>query len=212
MSFREKLSEWSGPITALVAVAALGVTGGYYTANSENAALTRDLSLATNGRGLAETIETIEQLSDAANNVFRFEQHAQEIAKMQEQIDALEEEAKTSQEQLANAVLALQGVQNRPSEAEVEVRELEEELQEKVSLREEFVLKEHTSRSFFDSTQTVGLDDVYTNFVSANTPAGGSNLSTGEVQKWRTAHTLCNLTLTSMDAEEKQASFLLVCS
>jgi hypothetical protein len=45
VSFKETLSEWSGPIMALVAVAALGVTGGYYTANSENAALTRDLSL-----------------------------------------------------------------------------------------------------------------------------------------------------------------------
>jgi hypothetical protein len=212
MSFREKLSEWSGPITALVAVAALGVTGGYYTANSENAALTRDLNLANNGRGLAESIETIEQLSDAANNVFRFEQHAQEIAEMQKQIDALEEESKISQEQSANAVLALQEVQNRLAEAEVQVRELEEELQEKLSLREEFVLKEQTSRSFFESTQTVGLDAVYTNFVSANTPGGQDNLSTGEVQTWRTAHTLCKLTLTSMDAEENQASFLLVCS
>jgi hypothetical protein len=98
------------------------------------------------------------------------------------------------------------------SEAEFEVRELEEVLQEKMSLREEFVLKERTSRSFFESTQTVGLDEVYTNFVSANTPAGQDSLSTGEVQTWRTAHTLCKLTLTSMDAEENQASFLLVCS
>lgn len=212
MSFKEKLSEWSGPITALAAVAALGATGGYYTANSENAALTRDLNLATNGRGLAESIETIEQLSDAANNVFRFEQHAQEIAEMQKQIDALEEEVKTSQIQSINTALALKAAQSRLSKTEVEVHELEEELREKMSLREEFVLKEQSSRSFFESTQTVGLATVYTNFVSANTPAGQDHLATGEVQTWRTAHTLCNLTLTSMDAEEKQASFLLVCA
>lgn len=212
MTFREKIKEWSGPATAFTAVAALGLTGGYYTANSEVASLERDLSLATNGRGILETVETIERLSDASNNVFRFEQHAQEIAENQQQIDILTEEVATAQLKRDKALSELASSQVSLSEAQNRIQELITELQQELSVSEEFVLSEQTSRSFFAGSQTIGLDEVYSNFVSAITPGGQENLSTGEVQTWRTAHSVCRLTLTSMDAEENEASFLLVCS
>lgn len=212
MGFSDKVKELSGPVTAFGAVAALGVTGGYYTANSENAALERDLSLATNGRGILESVETIERLSEASENVFRFEEHAREISDLQQQIDALTEATAAAQAQRDEAVSALTKEQASLSEAENRVQELLAELQRKNSVSEDFVLKEQTSRSFFEGSQTVGLDEVYSNFVSAITPGGRDNLSTGEVQTWRTAHTVCTLTLTSMDAEDNEASFRLTCS
>ncbi len=212
MGFWDKVKELSGPVTAFGAVAALGVTGGYYTANSENAALERDLGLATNGRGILESVETITRLSDAAENVFRFEAHAQEIADLQQQIDILTAETAAAQAQRDEAVSALAKEQVSLSEAESRVQQLLAELQHKLSVSEEFVLKEHTSHSFFEGSQTVGLDLVYTNFVSIISPGGQENLSTGEVQTWRTAYSVCRLTLTSMDAEDNEASFLLTCS
>lgn len=212
MGFWDKVKETSGPVTAFGAVAAVGVTGGYYTANSENAALERDLSLATNGRGILESVETIERLSDAAENVFRFEEHAQEISDFQQQIETLTAEAATARAQRDEAASALAEEQVRLSEAEDRIHELLTELQQKFSVSEEFALKEQTSRSFFEGSQTVGLDEVYSNFVSVITPGGQDNLSTGEVQSWRTAYTVCRLTLTSVDADKNEASFLLTCS
>lgn len=212
MGFWDKTKELSGPVTAFGAVAALGITGGYYTANSENAALERDLSLATNGRGILESVETIERLSDAAENIFRFEEHAHEISNLQQQIDTMTEETAAAQAQREKAAAALAEEQISLSKAENRVQELLAELQKKFSVSEDFVLKEQNSRSFFEGSQTVGLDEVYSNFVSAITPGGQENLSTGEVQTWRTTYTVCRLTLTSMDAEDNEASFLLTCS
>lgn len=141
MGFWDKAKELSGPVTAFGAVAALGVTGGYYTANSENAALERDLNLATNGRGILESVETIERLSDASENVFRFEEHAREISDLQQQIDALTEETAAAQAQRDEAVTALAEKQVSLSEAENRVQELLAELQQKNSVSEEFVCK-----------------------------------------------------------------------
>lgn len=212
MGFWDRIKELSGPVTAFGAVAALGVTGGYYTANSENAALERDLDLATNGRGILEAVETIERLSNAAENVFRFEEHAREISDLQQQIDTLKAEAAAAQAQRDEAVSALAEEQVSLSEVENRVQELLAELQKNLSVSEEFVLKEQTSRSFFEGSQTVGLDEVYPNFVSVITPRGQDLLSTGEVQTWRTAYTMCRLTLTSMDAGGNEAGFRLTCS
>lgn len=212
MGFWNKAQELSGPVTAFGAVAALGFTGGYYTASSENAALERDLSLATNGRGILESVETIERLSGAAENVFRFEEHAREISNLQQQIDTLTEETAATQVQRDKALSALAEEKDNLSDAEDRVQDLLAELQQTYSLSEEFVLKEQTSRSFFAGSQTVGLDDVYSNFVSAISPGGKKHLSTGEVQTWRTDHTVCRLTLTSIDAEDNEASFTLSCS
>lgn len=212
MAFREKVNELSVPMMAFATVAILGLTGGYYSANSENAALERDLSLATNGRGIVDSVETIERLSDAANNVFRFEEHAKEIADLQQQIRFLTEEAAVAQAQRDEALSELVEGQVLLSEAENLTQELLAELRQEFSVREEFVLKEQTSRSFFEGSQTIGLGEVYSNFISVITPAGQDNLSTGEVQAWRTAHTVCELTLTSMNAANDEASFLLACS
>jgi hypothetical protein len=207
MSIKEKLSDWSGPITALVAVAALGVTAGYYTASSENAALRRDLGLATNGRGLAEAMATLEQLSDAANNVFRFERHAQELAEMAAKLDELTKKLRAAEDRTAKTELELETTQQLLSNAEGQILDFKQELKEGLSTSEEFHLKAQTSKSFFEATQTVGLADVYSTFVSVNTPAGQSNMSTGEVTIWRTDYTTCKLTLTSVDYDADQASW-----
>lgn len=212
MGFWDKLKEMSVPVTAFGAVAAVGVAGGHYTATSENAALERDLSLATNGRGILESVETIERLSDAAENVFRFKEHAQEISDFQQQLDTLTEEAAAARAQRDEAVSALAEERVRLSEAENRIHKLLTELQQKFSVSEEFALKEQTSRSFFEGSQIVGLDEVYSNFVSVVTPGGQDNLSTGEVQTWRGAYTVCRLTLTSVDAIKNEAGFLLTCS
>lgn len=212
MGFWGKARELSGPVTAFGACVALGVTGGHYTASSEIAALERDLRLATNGRGILESVETIKRLSDSAENVFRFQEHAREISELQQQVDNLTKETDAAQLQRDEALTALAEEKVNLSEAENRVQELLAELQQTYSVTEEFVLKNQTSRSFFEGSQTVGLAQVYSSFVSTISPGGQENLSTGEVQTWRTKHTICRLTLTSIDAENNEASFRLTCS
>lgn len=212
MSFRERLNEWSGAITALVAVAALGLTAGYYSASSENAALKRDLDLATNSRGLAETMETLEQLSESTNNVFRFERHAQELAVLSTKIEALKRELQVAQDKSSRTELDLQASREGLVDARAQVLQLKKDLKARFSTHEEFSLKGQTSKSFFDSTQTVGLVNVFSSFVSVFTPSGKNNMSAGEVIAWRTDHTTCRLTLASIDSSANQAAFLLVCT
>lgn len=211
VSFRENLSEWSAPVAALAAVAIFGLTAGNYSASSENAALKRDLDFVTEGRGMAEAMQTLEKLSDSANNVFRFERHALELAELSTQIETLKSELQVTQDTLTQTKLDLRASNESLAAARAQVLQLEKDLQLRFSTNEEFSLKAQTSKSFFDATQTVGVDSVFGNFVSVITPSGQNNLSTGEVMAWRTDHTTCRLTLTSIESSTNQATFTLVC-
>lgn len=121
MSIKDNLTEWFAGITAVAAVVGLGFYIGNYSASSENAALKRELELATKARGAAEIMSNLERTSDASNNVFRFEQHALEISALDAQVRSLSSELKAAEERVSQREGQLEEVRVQLREAQAKI-------------------------------------------------------------------------------------------
>ena len=212
MSIKDNLTEWFTGTMAVATMVGLGFYIGNYSASSENAAIKRDLDFATNARGAAEVMSNLERISNASNNVFRFEQHALEISVLDAQVSSLSSDLQAAEQRVLQKQGQLDEVRVRLNEARAQVDELRSEVTKRFSIDEEFSLAGQTSRTFFEQRQTVGLAGIYPSFATVISPIGREDLSTGEMAVWRTPHTTCTLTLTSITYEIKEANLLLVCT
>ncbi|NBB51233.1 hypothetical protein GVN24_23405 [Rhizobium sp. CRIBSB] len=211
MTLQQKIYDISGAITAFAAVAALGVTGGYYSASSENAALKRDLDLLTSAQGSIKTIETLKELSETSDNLFKFEQHAAEISNLQGKINSLE--ASLSAEKNLNSIANQQLTKKNDelSKLMIDRDKLKADIKMLTSEYEIFQLKVNQSRTSLPGGQAIGLNSVFTSFVTVSTPGGTENISVGQKTAWHTEYSTCTLTLTEIESKEETVKFMIDC-
>lgn len=189
---------------AIIAATWLGYNMGKDTIIGERNQLERSYELCTASQGAVSILDSLADLKEANETLFRFKEHATELNELTEKNLACEANSDALMQQVEK-------LQDDHQETLANLANLNSILSRENSVDQEFSLTAPGAQGFFNGEVLVGLEDMYPSWVVANVYNRNERIRIGEYVEFAYGTAACKLSFIGVSDNKEFANFRMIC-